>query len=87
MMTLMSVFISLLYTNSVWARSLKATADKLAQETTRIGLGLALFGLVLAGIYFVLGRQDASAKMTQALMGVFVLMLSPTILNFVKGLV
>ncbi len=83
----LSIFIFLLSSNSLWARSLKATADKLAEETTRIGLGLALFGLVLAGIYFVLGRQDASAKMTQALMGVFVLMLSPTILNFVKGLV
>ncbi len=86
-MKVMSILISLFYANSVLARSLKATADKLAQETTRIGLGLALFGLVLAGIYFVLGRQDASSKMTQALMGVFVLMLSPTILNFVKGLV
>lgn len=86
-MSLLSVLFAIFYADSTWARSLKATADKLAQETTRIGLGLALFGLVLAGIYFVLGRQDASAKMTQALMGVFVLMLSPTILNFVKGLV
>lgn len=72
---------------SLWARSLKATADKLAQETTRIGFGIALFGLVLAGIYFMLGRQDASTKMTQALMGVFVLMLAPTIVTFVRGLV
>jgi hypothetical protein len=86
-MNLILILTAFLYADSVWARSLKATADKLAEETTRIGLGLALFGLVLAGIYFVLGRQDASAKMTQALMGVFVLMLSPTILNFVKGLV
>lgn len=81
------IILAMFITENTWARSLRATADKLAQETTRIGLGLALFGLVLAGIYFVLGRQDASAKMTQALMGVFVLMLSPTILNFVKGLV
>lgn len=81
------IILAMFVTENTWARSLRATADKLAQETTRIGLGLALFGLVLAGIYFVLGRQDASAKMTQALMGVFVLMLSPTILNFVKGLV
>ena len=75
------------FSESLWARSLKATADKLAQETTRIGFGIALFGLVLAGIYFMLGRQDASTKMTQALMGVFVLMLAPTIVTFVRGLV
>lgn len=78
--------IPLLYSDTLWARSLKATADKLAQETNRIGLGIALFGLTLAAIYFMLGRQDASAKMTQALMGVLVLMLSPTIISFVKGI-
>lgn len=78
--------ISFLYSESLWARSLKATADKLAQETNRIGVGIALFGLTLAAIYFVLGRQDASAKMTQALMGVLVLMLAPSIISFIKGL-
>ena len=69
------------------ARTLQAAADRLAEETTRIGFGLALFGLVLAGIYFILGRQDASTKMTQALMGVFVLMLAPAIISFVRGLI
>jgi type IV secretory pathway VirB2 component (pilin) len=86
-MSYLILFSSLSFSHSIWARSLKATADKLAQETTRIGFGLAIFGIVLAGIYFMLGRQDASTKMTQALMGVFVLMLAPTIVNFVRGLV
>jgi type IV secretory pathway VirB2 component (pilin) len=85
-MTSMILLFSFFITNNTWARSLKATADKLAQETTRIGFGLAIFGIVLAGIYFMLGKQDASTKMTQALMGVFVLMLAPTIVNFVRGL-
>lgn len=84
-MTLFSIIL-LFFANNAWGRSLKATADKLAQETTRIGFGLAIFGIVLAGIYFMLGKQDASTKMTQALMGVFVLMLAPTIVNFVRGL-
>lgn len=85
-MTSMLLLCSFFITNNTWARSLKATADKLAQETTRIGFGLAIFGIVLAGIYFMLGKHDASTKMTQALMGVFVLMLAPTIVNFVRGL-
>lgn len=85
-MTSMLLLFSFFISNNTWARSLKATADKLAQETTRIGFGLAIFGIVLAGIYFMLGKQDASTKMTQALMGVFVLMLAPTIVNFVRGL-
>ncbi len=79
--------IVLLLSENSWARSLKASADKLAQETNRIGMGLALFGLALGGIYLALGRQDASTKVTQALMGVFILLLAPTIISFVKGLV
>ena len=81
---LISVY--LIFSQNVYARSLKATADKLAQETNRIGMGVALFGLGLAGIYFMVGKQDASTKMTQALMGVLILILSPSIISFVKGL-
>lgn len=76
----------LFFSQNAYARSLKATADKLAQETNRIGMGIALFGLGLAGIYFMIGKQDAATKMTQALMGVLILILSPSIITFVKGL-
>lgn len=85
MTTLISIY--LLFSNNLYARSLKATADKLAQETTRIGTGVALFGLGLAAIYFMLGKQDASTKMTQAILGALILFMGPNILNFVKGLV
>jgi hypothetical protein len=80
------IIFSFLCANLTWARSLKASADKLAQETTRIGFGLATFGIVMGAIYFILGKQDASTKMTQALMGVLILMLAPTIVNFARGL-
>lgn len=81
------ITIYLFLSDNAYARSLKATADKLAQETIRIGHGIALFGIVIAGIYFMLGKQDAATKMTQALMGVGILMLGPSIITFVKGLV
>ena len=80
-------FITLLAMNSAEARSLKATADKLASETTRIGLGLALFGIGLAAIYFMIGKQDAGIKLNHALFGSFILLASPAILGFIKGLV
>ena len=80
-------FITLLAMNSAEARSLKATADKLESETTRIGLGLALFGIGLAAIYFMIGKQDAGIKLNHALFGSFVLLASPAILGFIKGLV
>ncbi len=81
------IWLWIFVSNNVFARSLKATADKLAQETTRIGHAIALFGLVVAAIYFMVGKQDAATKMTQALMGVGILMLSPSIITFLKGLV
>lgn len=85
-MSLVGFLIVFFYSESLWARSLKAAADKLAADTTRIGFGLAVFGIVLASIYFMLGKQDASTKMTQALMGVVVLTLSTSIVGFVKGI-
>jgi len=72
--------------DSLWARSLKATADQLAQEATRVATGVALFGIVVAGIFLMLGRNDASTKMTSALLGTLVVMIAPSIVGFVKTL-
>ncbi|MBY0515345.1 MAG: hypothetical protein K2P81_00450 [Bacteriovoracaceae bacterium] len=72
--------------DSLWARSLKATADKLSQEASNVGIAIAIFGIIVAGIYLVLGRNDASTKMTSALLGTLVVMIAPTIVGFVKTL-
>jgi hypothetical protein len=72
--------------DSIWARSLKATADKLSQEATRVGTAVASFGIVVAAIFLILGRNDASTKMTSALLGTVVVMIAPTIVGFVKTL-
>lgn len=85
-MTLTMFILSLLYSDTLWARSLKATADKLASETSRIGLSIATFGVILVAIYFMLGRQDASQKATQVLMGLLLLFTAPSLINFMKGL-
>lgn len=80
------IIIYLFFSENTWARSLKATADKLAKETERIGMSIALFGLVLAAIYFILGKQDASTKLTQVIWGVIILSTGSTIINFIRGL-
>jgi len=86
-MILFGLLTTFFISENVWARSLKASADKLSQEASTIGIALSIFGLALGGIYFVLGRQDASTKLTQALMGILVLLLAPSIVSFIKGLV
>ena len=74
------------FSSPSWARSLKSSADKLGQETTKIGLSVALFGIVMAGIYFVLGKNDAGQKMTQVLLGCLAIVCAPAIVSFVRGL-
>ncbi len=82
-----NLFISLyLFLNTnVWARSIKATADRLGSEAKNIGLSVGLFGLAVAGIYLTLGKQDASTKITQAALGLLVIVMSPSIVSFIKG--
>lgn len=75
-----------LHSTDVIARSLKASADKLASETSKIGMALAIFGISLAGIYYVMGKGDAAQKMSAAVFGAIALALSPQIMGFIKAL-
>ncbi|MBD66523.1 MAG: hypothetical protein CME62_15025 [Halobacteriovoraceae bacterium] len=68
------------------ARSLRSTANKFAQETTQLAMICGLIGIILAGIYFALGKQDASTKFTQAFFGILIIALGPSIVSFIKGL-
>ena len=76
----------LLASDSSFARSLKASADKLAQDASRLAVPIGLFGLIVASIYMMLGRNDASEKMTKVLMGLGVCMTSGAIISFFQGL-
>ena len=85
-MKILMLFTVFFLSNPLWARSLKASADKLGQETTKIGLALALFGIVMGGIYFILGKNDAGQKMTQVLLGCLAIVCAPAIISFVRGI-
>lgn len=82
-----SCFVLLFLTShDSFARSLKASADKLAQDASRLAVPIGLFGLIVASIYLMLGRNDASEKMTKVLMGLGVCMTSGAIISFFQGL-
>jgi uncharacterized membrane protein len=82
---LMTVFMCF-WTTPLLAASLKASADKLASETSRVAFSVGLFGLILASMYLMLGRNDAGEKMTKVLMGICVCMVAPAIMSFMRGL-
>jgi hypothetical protein len=81
------ILISFLYSNSTWARSLKATADKLGADMMALGIAVSTFAIIVAGIWVMLGKQDGGAKFTQALSGLLVIFCVPAIIGFVRGLV
>ena len=72
-------------TPSIWARSLRVTATRIATEASQIGYGLALLGLVIGGVYLALGKQDGGTKVTQEIIGLFVIVVAPSIVSFSKG--
>jgi hypothetical protein len=78
------IYITLL-SDPVWARSLRATADKLGQEVSMIGFALGLLGLALGGIYLVLGKQDAGPKVTQVILGILVLSSARSVVKLIQS--
>ena len=80
------ILLNLLFIENSYARSLRATADKLGQEASQIGFALALFGLAVGAIYLILGKQDAPTKITNTVLGILILSASPTIINLIKSI-
>lgn len=83
-MTIFFLF-SLLFTTNTWARSLKATADKLGSDMVTLGISIGTFALVMAGIWLMLGKQDAGVKFTQAVTGLIVISCVIGIKTFILG--
>jgi hypothetical protein len=70
------ILITILYglsSESIMARSLRATAEKLSQEVTQIGYAIGVLGLVVGGCFLALGKQDAGTKITNGLVGIVVI--------------
>jgi hypothetical protein len=80
------LFLIFLFSSSAYARSLRATADRLGREVTKIGLSLALVGLAIGAIFLVLGKQDAANKLTATVLGIIVLVVGKSIVSFIQNI-
>lgn len=83
-------FLPILYLfagENVWARSIKATADRLGKEVIAIGMSVGLIGIAVAGIMLALGKQDGGPKLTQGFFGLLVVAGATSIVSFVQGVV
>lgn len=83
---LLSNLITFIICNPLFAASLKGTADALGVEATKIGLGLGIFALAVAGTFLALGKQEGGQKVTYAVLGIIVILSAPTIISILRGI-
>ena len=75
MQRLFYLFLVCVWTHPLFAaRNLEAAAQSLERKTAKLGLILAPVGLLIAGLYYILGKQEASQKMGAAIMGIFLIL-------------
>lgn len=69
-----------------FAASLKAVGEKISSELQSISYVVGAIGILFAGIYFMIGHQNASARMTQAMFGLLCVSIVAPLVLFMKGL-
>lgn len=66
---LLLVGTGLMVTKPLYARDVIDTANRFSQILTKFGMAISVAGVVICGLYFTFGRQDAGTKLTQCLIG------------------
>jgi hypothetical protein len=83
---LLIIFSIAAVSSEVFGASLKGTADGLGKEAIKLGLALGVFALAVAGTYLALGKQEGGQKITQAVMGILVVLTAGTIVSNLTNL-
>ncbi len=71
---------------SLWARDVIDTANRLSQAMTKFGMAISVGGLVICGLYFVFGKQDASTKLINCLIGMVCIWGTQTLISFISSI-
>ena len=79
------LFLASSFTNLAFASSLKGTADAMGSEMSRLALSVGLISLVVAGTYLHMGKQDGGQKVTQAILGILVVIAAPVIISTLRS--
>lgn len=78
---LCSMMMTFFITTEAFGASLKGTADALGREAIQLGLALGIFALAIAGIYLALGKQEGGQKVTQAVLGILIVLMARTVVT------
>lgn len=77
--------LSLITVSNAFGASLKGTADGLGQEAIKLGLALGVFALAVAGTYLALGKQEGGQKVSFAVMGILVILMSQAVVTTLRS--
>lgn len=80
-------YLIILLANPVFARSLKASADKFAGDVKAITISISVVGVIYVAIGFLTGAQDSFKRAMYFGLGAFCLYGEQGISSFFKGLV
>jgi hypothetical protein len=84
-MIVIFLFLISSFQNDALAGSLKGTADALGSEASHLGIAVGLISLVIAGTYLHMGKQDGGQKVTQAILGILVILAAPVIISTLRS--
>jgi len=58
------------YAHSSFARSALSVTKRIESQGSKLGFQIGIIGLLIAGVYFALGKHDAGDKLSKAIVGI-----------------
>lgn len=74
----------LFYANNTLAATALSVTRKLESQGSKLAFQIGIVGLLLAGVYYALGRHDANDKLQKTLIGLFVIVGATIIAGTIK---
>lgn len=81
-MKIMTSLYLILFSSLVSAQSLRAPIERVGTELQSIAQAIGLVGLIICGIHFMLGSQEASQKTSRSFLGLLLVSMAATIVGF-----
>jgi hypothetical protein len=85
MQRILIILMTMIYSNQLWARSLKSSIDQLVSSSQIVAGAIGILGLILAGAQYTLGKQNAGTTLSAVVIGIFVIAAARGIFNFIAG--
>ncbi len=72
--------------SGVFARSLEQAAKDLESKGANLALLIAPFGIILAAVYMVMGKEEGKQKISLAIFGAVLIVAAKPIIQWLSGI-